>query len=267
MDMDMDMEDEAHQQDDTASAPQLTSRSRRDKRRLIVLAAVLAVAIAIIGIVAFGGDENDPASDQTGIPTQVAGLAQNIPPPERCRVTPRPVDRMQALMATPVASPVTDIRVASPGPAEGTPADAATIEDVVATYTEAIACQNAGNFARTYALYSDDFVRRILGGASVQLGVDPALVAVVIGTPTTVPPMEWTAIVARGAVEMLSDGRASAVFVTVKVQDAGNSDAARPRVVFFVKQDGRWLIDGTFDPAAEGTPAGSPVIGSVVGMG
>ncbi|MGH2533435.1 MAG: hypothetical protein ACRDJW_14140 [Thermomicrobiales bacterium] len=248
-------------EDETRDEPEIDhqskSQGRRDRQRLIVLAAVLVVAVAIFGAMALSGD--DEADDELpGVPTQVAGLAQNIPAPASCQIAPRAVAEMQSLVATPAASPTAEVAVATPDPAEGTPANAATVEAIVAAYTESIACQNAGSFARTYALYTDDFVRRILGGASAQLGVDPALVAVVVGTPTTVPPMEWTAIVARGAVQLLPDGRASAVFVTVTVREAGSSDATRPRVVLFVQEDGRWLIDGTVDPSMEAMPEASP---------
>lgn len=232
-------------------------RDSRATRRVLILAVVLVVAAAIIAAQVFGSDDDGaPDDDSAGVPTRVAGMAENIPPPELCRVPPRPVAQMQSLVATPAATPAPV--VAPPPPAVGTPADLATAEEIAAVYREAVACLNAGNFARAYALYSDDYVRRILAGAAAHTGIDPALVAIVIATPSPSPPMTWTAIVAQGGVELLPDGRASAVFVTVAVQQSADPDAARPHVIFFVNDNGRWLIDGSFDPTSIAPPAATP---------
>ena len=44
----------------------------------------------------------------------------------------------------------------------GEDADEATVQAVTQTYRELVACLNAGEFLRVYALYTDDYLRRTL---------------------------------------------------------------------------------------------------------
>jgi hypothetical protein len=56
-----------------------------------------------------------------------------------------------------------------------------------------------------------------------------------------------------GNIQQLSDGRVSAVIVTQKMQSATGPE---PRVVIFIQQRGRWVIDDVITPPGEATPAG-----------
>lgn len=98
-------------------------------------------------------------------------LAQNATPPPgeviaaaECQVEPRPRDEIEELLAgveegDEAATPA----MTEGATAEGEPADDATIQAVTETYRQLVACLNAGDYLRIYALYSDDYLRRTLG--------------------------------------------------------------------------------------------------------
>lgn len=228
-------------------------------RRLIIL-SVIVVITAVVVIAQLTGDEGgsepDPAPAAQDGPTQeeVASVAQDVPSPDACTIEPRSIEAMQALVGTPIARPATPV----PSPAGGVPVDATTIGGVVETYRMVTACFNAGDFARAYALYTDDYLRRLLAEVAARAEVDPQVIPIALATPQTVPPMRWTAVRAIGNVRSLPDGRVVASVVTVRVSEATNPAAEQVRLVFFVRDGDRWLIDGYLDPTISATPIPSP---------
>ena len=99
-----------------------------------------------------------------------AALAQEATPPvgevidpAECQIGPRTIEGIDDLIGPAVSDEV----AATPsleeiGPLTGEAADQETIEAVTATYRELVACLNAGEYLRVYALYTDDYVRRNL---------------------------------------------------------------------------------------------------------
>src|SRR5262245_23261965 len=100
---------------------------------------------------------------------QTATPTPDTPPPGLCHVPPRPFQELQAIIATPIATPPAQpIRTTVP---KGTPADPETIAGITATLRELIACFNAGEVLRAYSLYTPDYLRRIF---STQDPLTPA---------------------------------------------------------------------------------------------
>ncbi|MDP8907895.1 MAG: hypothetical protein M3N47_01995 [Chloroflexota bacterium] len=213
--------------------------------RLFSLAALLAVALQLVFGVA-------GATAQEG--TAVAFPL--TPDPAECQVAPRQQDEVLTLLTgTPVAaaSPATSRLSAVPSEADlpaGSPADAATVAGIVTTARELIACNNAGEFTRVLAFFTDDFIREAFGG-------DPALAAQVaasFATPAaTLPAAAHTELLDVRGVRVLDDGRVGAV-----IEDR---DPQQTVVFFmiFVHVGDRWLIDGQISVQAAATPtAGTP---------
>ena len=177
------------------------------------------------------------------------------PDPAHCRVAPRSRDEVLALLA---ATPVAAASPAAGLPASvatedqlpaGEPADPTTVAAVVATAYELIACNNAGDFARVFAFYTDDLIRRVFGGdPALAAQVGPALAA----TPAPMAATRTELLDVRG-VRVLADGRVGAV-----VEDR-NPQRTAAFFAILVRAGDRWLIDGQIDIQAAGTPAaGSP---------
>ena len=225
--------------------------------RLLSLAALLSVALgAALGVA------RAVAQDATPLATPVA--FPFTPDPAECRVAPRSSDEVLPLLTgTPAAgtppaaaSPAAGRLSAVPSEAQlpaGEPADEATVAGIVATVRELIACNNAGEFTRVLAFYTDDLIR-------AAFGADPAAAAQVAASFATPPPAAQvlrTELLDVRGVRVLPDGRVGAV-----VEDR---DPQRTVVFFlvFVRAGDRWLVDGQVDVQAAGTPpAGTPPAGT-----
>ena len=212
--------------------------------RLLFLAALLFAALT-----SALGTATATAQDATPVALPV------IPDPAHCRVAPRsPAEVLALLSGTPVAaaSPAAAVLSAVASEADlpaGAPADEATVTAITATAYELIACNNAGDFPRVFAFYTDALIRGVFAG-------NPALVerltADLSRTPAPLPPAERTELLAVRGVRVLADGRVGAV-----VEDRD----PRQTVVFFailVQVGDRWLIDGQIDVQAAPPPAGTP---------
>ena len=252
------------EEDDRPPVPRRAGRgwSPRGGWRLVLLAAVALVTAGAVATARLtGNDDSRPAMPTAAAgPDRTAMDALDVPAPEECLVTPRSTQALVALFATPAASPV-GTAAAGPGPLEapaGTPAPVETVVQAAAVYRESVACLNAGAFARAFALYSDDYVRRLLAGASAQTGIGLDLIAVALATPYPPAPMDWTGIRAVGGADHLADGRLRLFVVTRRVAGAATPAAGTgdtPHLVVFVAHDGRWLIDDILTPPID---IGSP---------
>jgi hypothetical protein len=141
------------------------------------------------------------------------------------------------------ASPVPAAPEVIATPSAGVPADAAVAEAVTATIREALACRNADDLPRAYALFTDDLVLDLLGSAETV----PPEIAAALGEPgRRVPRASRLELVAVGEPTRLADGR-----VLARVE-------TRSRDVVFVDDlvlrdvAGRWLIDDAFAVVGDG---------------
>jgi hypothetical protein len=206
----------------------------------------LPAIVVALGLLLVAGAPG--AGAQEGTPT--ADL--DVPSAAECTVEPRPEDELRALFREAAATPVLDSPDASPTPAvppPGDPADEQTVAEVSAAWREFIACINAGDQARMFAVYSDDMVRRQFV-VDIAFGVtEDALFDFLAATPVPLPEQS-VPVVPFTDVRVLADGRVAVV---------GPGEQGRGDVRIFVKEGDRWLIDDWFDLTSSGTPpAGTP---------
>jgi hypothetical protein len=191
---------------------------------------VVLCVVVLVTAVAGHGVERVVAGEAGGTPT--------VPRHDDCQVAPR---ALPLLASTPGAAAATAVPIgeaeASPTafvPPDGAAADEATVVEVTATVREALACRNAGDFGRAYALFSDRMMRQLFGGEET---IDPEIAAALDGSPHRVPRGERLALISVSDVRQRGDGSIGAV-----VETQGESGTYRD-YLSFVKVNDRWLID------------------------
>jgi hypothetical protein len=206
---------------------------------LLVLAAVAPVTVAAQGTTPAAGTDA----------TEVVA----------CTVEPRPVDEIVAFWFDPAGTPLAEPRPSSPVIAEaelpgGEPVNQDTVAAITATLGAWVACLQESQYARAFALMTDDLVRRSGPnfGDPVEdtaANVRARLQAQLVGTPGPLPrELRRPAPPLRDA-RLLPDDRVGAVWET-------GGDVI---FVVFVRQDGGWLIADMVDVmATAGTPIAAP---------
>jgi hypothetical protein len=152
---------------------------------------------------------------------------------EGCRVAPRPA---ASLETTPGPRDTQSLKQleATPIPASAFPtgqaADAATVAGVNATLREIVACLRAGDRARVLSLFAADIPpARLYVLGIYDVYAFPSWTPAADDAGLTVP--------VPTSVRLLDDGRAAAIFEVDS--DAQGGPAL---VVYFVEDNGRWLI-------------------------
>ena len=191
-----------------------------------------AMAVVVLGLIVGPVGGQDATPGPTANPDRPG---PDVPAPEECRVEPRPIP-------IDVAPPLGEVTPAPAQPTpfvvpDGEPVDAATEAAVTATIRESVACRNAGDFLRAYALFTDAFVAGLLGPPDA---IDPDLVARLSAPPTPVAEPERLAMGSVTVVVRLPDGRVGALVMT---QDAQEVYADFLYLVAPAADGGRWLID------------------------
>lgn len=209
--------------------------------RPVAAAAVLTCLILGLGLILSG---NAPAlASQQGTPTPAPPGTRDVPQPQECLVTPRPLDSFLALVqeASAVASPVAAASPTAFAPPAGSPADDATVTAITLATREVLACLNAGDQLRYYGLLTDEAIRRELArfGPPPQRYLDRLREAPVPGRG----PFQTIALIRVTGVTTLADGRVGAYVV--------QEDGADPRpreviYVVFTQGSDRWLVDEIF---------------------
>jgi hypothetical protein len=212
-----------------------TAREGHPRHRLPAIAVAL-VSLLVVGHLEVGAQEGTPAT------------GSDVPAAAECTVEPRSEDELRALFREAAATPVLESPEASPTPVvppTGDPANAQTVAEISATWRQFVACINAGDQARMFALFSDDMVRRQLV-VDIAFGVtEDALFAFLAATPVPLPDPS-VPVVPFDDARVLPDGRVAVV---------GPGELGRGNVRIFVKEGDRWLIDDWFDLTSSGTPA------------
>jgi hypothetical protein len=187
-----------------------------------------------------------------GLAGSIGTAAQEASPPASpaangCTVAPRPADELIPLWFGPDGTPAATPMPSSPAASEadlpqGEPADADTIAAITAVAQQVIACANAGEYGRWFALFTDH--------AAAQLGPEPgqteADARAFLTTPQPVPAGEREAFVDLSDIRVLPDGRVGALL---------DVEGEPPTFVYFVQQDGQWLVDDLIFLPGEATPA------------
>jgi uncharacterized cupredoxin-like copper-binding protein len=189
-----------------------------------------------------------------------AVTAQNSTPaagevidPAECQVEPRPIEEIEQLVGTAREEADATPDAAQAGSMEGEDADEATVQAVTQTYRELVACLNAGEFLRVYALYTDDYLRRTLSGTDIDLEQIQA-------TPSP-DRQEMTALAGVSEVRQLTGGRVAARVETISVPDGVSSGI---QAVLEPVDDRLLIADETVVDAGAATPTaagGTPAAG------
>jgi hypothetical protein len=185
----------------------------------------------------------DSTMAQTGTP---AGYP-TAPDPGQCVIESASIEEITAILGTPVAEP---IESSTPFvPPAGSPADAETTAEVVATLHQLFACANAGDPLRVASHFTDDFVRDFFGGAPRQDLLD------FLATPPQPLPGDQQRIIVRiEEVQLLPDGRAGVVIVLDEPDDPRSEE---PDFVILQQVEGRWLVNEIHE---DGGSTGAQVI-------
>jgi hypothetical protein len=174
-----------------------------------------------------------------------------MPAPDECTVEPSafplfPEDEGQRVPATPLPLPATP--VAAFVIPDGDPVTGAIEEDLVATVRESIACRNANQMLRAYALFTGPMLTSLFGGPAT---VDPEIRALIrqgdeLGP---LPRRQRVALLQISQIALRPDGRIGAIVTT------GTADRIFQDYLVFAYDaaSGRWLIDEAVVLASEPT--------------
>ena len=204
----------------------------------MILLRLLVLVAALVG--------SGPLTGRAQDGTPAAGL---VPVPAACTADRRSVAEIIAFLPETAATPsserggpirhaehATTVPLALP---PGQPADAETVAAVTATMGQLFACYNADDLVGAFSLLSDGYIRA--GFASG--GGTRAELAARLARPATPVAGRYraAAFVIIDAV-VLADRRVAAL---LRVSDPDDDE---PVLVYFVEQEGRWLIDEIPEP-------------------
>ncbi len=163
--------------------------------------------------------------------------------PAECQVEPRATEEIQQLVGTASEGTEATPGAADAGSMQGEEADEATVQAVTQTYRELVACLNAGEFLRVYALYTDDYLRRTL----TDRGIDPEQLQ---ATPAP-DQQETTALVGVSDVRQLTGGQ-----VTARVETTSSPEGTATVIQSVLEpvEDRLLIADETVVDAAAATP-------------
>jgi len=170
--------------------------------------------------------------------TSATGTSGSPVPAAVCTTERLSEESVNAIAGTPIPQPTVDAILARErfAPGAGTPAEPEMVAVIEAINGQLVACLNAGETMRSFALFSPAWFAESLGEGMTYAGLD--VIAVPnrpLGQPTT-----WD-------VRVQADGR-----ITAKVEQDGAAS-----LFTYVAQDGRWLIDAV-DEGAIIEPAPMP---------
>src|SRR5829696_5407346 len=170
--------------------------------------------------------------------------AGEVVDPAECQVEPRTVEALQQLVGTASEGAEATPGAAQAGSMQGEDADEATVQAVNQTYREVVACLNAGEFLRVYALYTGDYLRRTLNDSGIDLEQ--------IQTTPAPDRQQMTALAGVSDVRQLAGGR-----VTARVETMSSPEGTSSVIQGVLEPvDDRYLIaDETVVDAAAATPA------------
>jgi hypothetical protein len=188
------------------------------------------------------------------IATGTVSAQEATPIPAACDMEPRPITFIADLLAAPRPD-VTPTPVA--GVPEGTDVTDPTIRAEVERVVQSlILCVNQGELLRSFSLFDDEYLRRIIDPEGI-MGAEVAIeLAKSIATPESVAPEDMTTLDTILLVRQQPDGTVTVVFQT---RGGPDRDPDETQIDLFVlrKASDRWLIvDGLtdLDPQSLPTP-------------
>ena len=209
------------------------------------------VVSAVVGSFLVGSVRSVAAQDASPMAGTTAGTA--------CTVEPRSVDELLPLWfgpeGSPAATPTSSASVQSEADLpQGTPADDATVAAINATLHEVFACFDAGQYARAFALMTDNAVSQFGPDVSNPDEDTPEEVRVLLEAQNAVTPAAGDESPPPGSQTVISDARDARVLPDGRVGAIFESEGDAVFAVFQQSGD-RWLLDDIVDIEEQGTPA------------
>lgn len=192
----------------------------RRRRGAVWLAAVLMLlALTLTPTVSQAGQATPATADQE---------------PAECTVEPRPFPIWDGTPAVGVGVP--PVTTNGPyNPPTGPAADDVTLEGITATTREVIACTNAGETRRMLSLFSENRVRGFFAGRGAPTSAEVEAVLELPATPVT--EAGQLELISITELRMLPNGQVGALVET------RSGDTTFVDFVYFVEEDGRWLVE------------------------
>lgn len=171
------------------------------------------------------------------------------PDPSLCTLTPPSFETVAMYAASPAAdivgsgTPVAEVGGTPTAvlPA-GEPVDDATRQAVEQSMIENVACLNTGSTLLAMAVYTDDALAGIIGGAG-EISQD---LYDSLATPEAISEDQRTVIVEFGDMVKLPDGRVAAIIVGDNKADT--SSPASATLFYLAEKEGHWYIDDYVNP-------------------
>ena len=161
------------------------------------------------------------------------------PDPTERTTAPRPRGFFEPFVGRDPATPMLAAQPEHPmpyPPPAGEPADALTVAEVEATIRMGVACLNALDFPRLFAVHSDGYLERALGANPPTTEVLDML----FSPSAPFPPELREAIVSIRDVTLLADGRLAAVYLS---DELASEPGYEYHLLILVREDGRLRID------------------------
>ena len=207
-------------------------------------------AAAVALLVALAAATSARAQDTASPPAATPAAATD---PSGCTVEPRPLSFLATIAEStrPEQTPVPVEAVP-----DGTEVDDATREEVTATVTMLIACVNAGDVLRAFALYEDTYLARLVDPEEALSAEIANEIVVSFATPVVVPTEDRTTLVGLPLVRQMADGRVAVVTETNGGVEDDDNETELGLLILARSADGRWLIvDGRTDLSRDELPA------------
>jgi hypothetical protein len=164
-----------------------------------------------------------------------------VPDPSECRIEPRPRAFFDPFFGTPIAGIPESASPEStqPTPTVGMPTpglalvDDATVEAVIATLREWIACLNAQDIPRLYALTTERSVREAL------MGMSPVELAEVFAPKSPVPESDRLGLSRVDGIYLTKEGN----IAVLRAEFVVRGRIVEDHFLRFTFEDGRYLLD------------------------
>jgi hypothetical protein len=193
-------------------------------------------ALGLILLTVLGSVWGLSASSKAQTPDAQSGT----PVAATCEGDPRPMDFLVTIVAAPKPEISPTAIAAIP---TGEPVDDETRTAVVRVVETLTACVNAGDYLRAFALFDDEYLRRIIDPDSLMSGDVAFELGKSLATPSSTSDEAPQVSIAITSVQQLADGTVTVVFTTT--DDTGDSTTD---LYVLAKRDTGWrIVDGARD--------------------